>query len=114
MFKEVKQLEDEFGFKYASVIGIFVLSMNLVLVYHHYAIWKLAKFLIRPGHVSHAVAAHLLSHLCCTTCTGALTYHSNLSKAPVVLVVTAPCCEHRRTHWLPTGYVYRFVVARLP
>jgi hypothetical protein len=56
---EVKRLEDEFGFKYASVIGMFIFSMN-TFVYLHFAIRKLAKFMIRPGRVHYAAALALL------------------------------------------------------
>jgi hypothetical protein len=85
---EVKHLEDEFGFKYASVIGMSILSMN-TFVYLHFAIRKLAKFMIRPGRVHYAAAAHLLRHLRCNTRTGGLTYYSDLSKAPVTLLLAS-------------------------
>ena len=47
MFK-VKRLEDEFCFKYTSVIGMLIFSMN-TFVYLYFTIRKLAKFMIRPG-----------------------------------------------------------------
>jgi hypothetical protein len=61
---EVKQLEDEFGFKHASVIGMFIFSMN-AFVSLHFATRKLAKFMVRPGRLHFAATAHLLRHLRC-------------------------------------------------
>jgi hypothetical protein len=63
---EVKRLEDEFGFKYASVIGMLIFLMN-AFVSLHFAIRKLAKFMTRPGRTHYAAAAHLLRHLRCNT-----------------------------------------------
>jgi hypothetical protein len=85
---EVKRLEDEFGFKYASVIGMLIFSMN-TFVYLHFAIRKLAKFMIRPGRVHYAAVAHLLRHLRCNTRTGGLTYYSDLATAPVTKLLAS-------------------------
>jgi hypothetical protein len=85
---EVMRLQDEFGFKYASVVGMLIFSMN-TFVYLHFAIRKLAKFMIRPGRVHYAAAAHLLRHLRCNTRTGGLTYYSDLSKAPVTMLLAS-------------------------
>jgi hypothetical protein len=85
---EVKRLEDEFVFKYASVIGMLIYSMN-TFFYLHFSIRKLAKFMVRPGRLHHAAAAHLLRHLRCNTRTGGITYYSNLSKAPVTMLLAS-------------------------
>ena len=85
---EVKRLEDEFGFKYASVIGMLIFSLN-TFVYLHFPIRKLAKFMIRPGRVHYAATAHLLRHLRCNTRTGGLTYYADLSTAPVTLLLAS-------------------------
>jgi hypothetical protein len=85
---EVKHFENDFGFKYASVISMLIFSVN-TFVYLHFAIRKLAKFMICPGRVHYAAAAHLLCHLHCNTRTGGLTYYSDLSKAPVTLLLAS-------------------------
>jgi hypothetical protein len=79
---EVKELEDEFGFKYTSVIGMFIFSMY-TFVSLHFAIRKLAKFMVRPGRLHFAATAHLLRHLCCNTRSGGITYYADMSQAPV-------------------------------
>ena len=88
---EVKHLQDEFGFKYASVIGMLIFFMN-TFVYLHFAIRKLDKFMIPPGrvHYAAAAAAHPLRHLQCkNNCTGGITYSSDLSKAPITKLLLA-------------------------
>jgi hypothetical protein len=47
---EVKRLENEFGFKHASVIGVLTFSMN-TFVSLHFAVRKLAKFMTRPDRI---------------------------------------------------------------
>jgi hypothetical protein len=85
---EVKRLEDEFGFKYASVIGMLIFAMN-AFAHLHFAIQKVAKFMIRPGRVHHVAIAHLLRHLRCTTHTAGITYYSDLSTAPVTQLLAS-------------------------
>jgi hypothetical protein len=85
---EVKRLEDEFGFKHASVIGMLIYSMN-TFFHLHFSIRKLAKFMARPGRLHHAAAAHLLRHLRCNTRTGGITCCSDLSKAPVTMLLAS-------------------------
>jgi hypothetical protein len=85
---EVKQLEDEFGFKYASVIGMFIFSMN-TFVSLHFAIRKLAKFMVRPGRIHFAATAHLLRHLRCNTRSGGITYYPDISQAPITKLLAS-------------------------
>jgi hypothetical protein len=69
---EVKRLEDEHGFKHASVIGLLIFSMN-AFTSPHFAIRKLAKFMTRLGRLHRAATAHLLQHLRCNTRAGGIT-----------------------------------------
>ncbi len=85
---EVQRLEDEYGFKYASVIGMFIFSMN-TFTSLHFAIRKLAKFMIRPGRNHYAATAHLLRHLRCNTRTGGITYYADISQAPVTKLLAS-------------------------
>jgi hypothetical protein len=85
---EVKRLEDEFGFKYASVIGMLIFSMN-TFVSLHFAIRKLAKFMTRPGRTHYAAAAHLLRHLRCNTRASGITYYADISQAPVTKLLAS-------------------------
>jgi hypothetical protein len=85
---EVKRLEDEFGFKYASVVGMLIFAMN-TFFYLHFAIRKVAKFMTRPGRVHHVAIAHLLRHLRCNTRTAGITYYSDISKAPVTQLLAS-------------------------
>jgi hypothetical protein len=78
---EVKELEDEFGFKHASVIGMFMFSMN-TFASLHFATRKLAKFMAHPSRLHFAATVHLLRHLLCNTRSGGITYHANMSQAP--------------------------------
>jgi hypothetical protein len=80
---EVEELEDEFGFKHASVIGMFMFSMN-TFASLHFATRKLAKFMVRPDPRLHfAATAHLLQHLRCNARSGGITCCANTSQAPV-------------------------------
>jgi hypothetical protein len=86
---QVKRLEDEFGFKYyASVVGMLIFAMN-TFVHLHFAIRKVAKFMMRPGRVHHVAIAHLLRHLRCNTRTAGITYYSDLSTAPVTQLLAS-------------------------
>jgi hypothetical protein len=85
---EVKRLKDEFGFKYASIVGMLIFAMN-TFVYLHFAIQKVAKFMMRPGRVHHVAVTHLQRHLRCNTCTAGITYYSDLSTAPVTQLLVS-------------------------
>jgi transposase InsO family protein len=78
---EVKRLADEFGFKYSSVVGMLIFSMN-TFIYLHFGIRKLAKFNTRPGRKHYEAAAHFLRHLRCNTRCGGLRYYANLADSP--------------------------------
>ena len=78
---EVKRLADEFGFKYSSVVGMLIFSMN-TFIYLHFGIRKLAKFNTRPGRKHYEAAAHILRHLRCNTRRGGLRYYANLADSP--------------------------------
>jgi hypothetical protein len=75
---EVKRLEDEHGFKHASVIGMLIFSMN-TFTSVHFAIRKLAKFMTRPGRLHHAATAHLLRHLRCNARASGITHCADMS-----------------------------------
>jgi hypothetical protein len=83
---EVKELEDEFGFKHAPVIGMFMFSMN-TFVSLHFVIRKPAKFMVRPGRLHCGATAHLLRHLRCNTRSGGIIYHADISQVPVTRIV---------------------------
>ncbi len=85
---EAQRLEDEYGFKHASVIGMRIFSMN-TFTSLHFAIRKLAKFMIRPGRNHYAATAHLLRHLRCNTRTGGITYYADISQAPVTKLLAS-------------------------
>ncbi len=85
---EVQRLEDEYGFKHASVIGMFIFSMN-AFTSLHFAIRKLAKLMIRPGRNHCAATAHLLRHLRCNTRTGGVTHYADISQAPVTKLLAS-------------------------
>jgi hypothetical protein len=78
---EVKRLADEFGFKYSSVVGMLIFSMN-TFIYLHFGVRKLAKFNTRPGRKHYEAAAHFLRHLRCNTRRGGIRYYANLSDSP--------------------------------
>ena len=61
-YVEVLDLQEEFGFEYASAIGMLIYLMNTAFILH-FAITKLGKFNSMPGRNHFKALLHLLNHL---------------------------------------------------
>ena len=61
-YLKVKELEEEFGFQYASAIGMLIFLINTTSILQ-YAIRKLAKFTALPGRLHFKALIHLLHHI---------------------------------------------------
>ena len=58
----MKELEQEYGFKYSSAVGMLIYLMNTAMTLQ-YAIRKLAKFNALPGKNHYKALIHLLHHI---------------------------------------------------
>ena len=83
---EVLELPEEFGFEYASVVGMLIYLMNTTLLLH-FAISKLAKLNTLPGRDHFKAARHLLRYLRCHYLSFGLTYYSDPKRSPVYKLV---------------------------
>ena len=63
-YMQVKELEEEFGFEYASLIGMLIYLMNTAFILH-FPITKLARFMALPGKTHSKAATHLLKFFRC-------------------------------------------------
>ena len=61
-YSEVKDLEEKYGFKYSSAIGMLIFLMNTTITLQ-YGIRKLAKFNAMPGKAHYKALIHLLHHI---------------------------------------------------
>ena len=81
-YMQVKELEEEFGFEYASLIGMLIYLMNTAFVLH-FPITKLARFMALPGRTHFKAAKHLLNFLRCHHHQLGLTYYTDVKKSPI-------------------------------
>ena len=82
----VQKLQEEFGFEYASVIGMFIYLLNTAY-YLHFAISKLGKFNALPGRVHFKAVKHLLMHLACNRLKCGVTFYSDVTRSPIYQLV---------------------------
>ena len=79
---DVLQLQEEFGFEYASLIGMLIYLMNTAFSLHFH-ITKLAKFTTLPGRVHFKAAKHMLHHLRCNHLRFGVTYYADVERSPI-------------------------------
>ena len=82
----VKNLQEEFGFEYPSVIGMLIYLMNTAY-YLHFAISKLGKFNNLPGRRHFKALKHLLMHLACNRLRCGVTFYSDVARSPIYHLV---------------------------
>ena len=85
-YVEVLKLQEEFGFEYASVIGMFIYLLNTCFA-GHFAITKLAKFMTLPGLKHFKETRHMLKYLRCNYLRFGVTYYSDVSKSPIYKLI---------------------------
>ena len=85
-YLDVTRLEEEFGFEYASVIGMLIYLMNTAFILH-FAISKLAKFNALPGRRHFKAVRHLLNYLRCNHLRFGITYYSDVQRSPIYQLV---------------------------
>ena len=85
-YLEVAKLQEEFGFEYASVIGMLIYLMNTAFSLH-FAVTKLAKFNNLPGRKHFKAVHHLLRHLRCHHQNFGIRYYSEVKRSPIYKLV---------------------------
>ena len=80
-YMQVKELEKEFGFEYASLIGMLIYLMNTAFILH-FSITKLARFMALPGRTHFKAVKHLLNFLRCHHRQLGLTYYTDVKNSP--------------------------------
>ena len=81
-YVEVLQLQEEYGFEYASVIGMLIYLMNTAFILH-FAITKLGKFNALPGEKHFKAVKHILNHLRCNHTSFGITYYADPKRLPL-------------------------------
>ena len=81
-YLQVVELQEEFGFEYASVIGMLIYLMNTSFMLH-FPIFKLGKFNSLPGRKHFKAVYHLLRYLRCNHLNFGIRYYSGPKSSPI-------------------------------
>jgi hypothetical protein len=81
-YSKVIELQQEFGFEYAAVIGSLIYIMN-TYIRLNYSIRKLARFIQYPGRNHFKLLLHLLRHLQCHRLKGGIKFYPDKTKSPL-------------------------------
>jgi hypothetical protein len=81
-YSKVVELQQEFGFEYAAVVGSLIYLMDTYTRLKH-SIRKLARFTQYPGRTHFNLLLHLLRHLQCHRLRGGIKFYSVITKAPL-------------------------------
>jgi hypothetical protein len=81
-YLDVLEVQQEFGFEYAAVIGSLIYLMN-TYIHLNYAIRKLARFMQYPGKNHFKLLLQLLRHLQCYRLNGGIKFYSDITKSPL-------------------------------
>ena len=84
---EVLRLDQEFGFKYSSLIGMLIFLLNTAFLLQ-FSIRKLAKFMAMPRRKHYQAAAHLLRYLRCNYLSLGLKFYPTLADSPLYAMVS--------------------------
>jgi Reverse transcriptase (RNA-dependent DNA polymerase) len=87
-YADVINIQAEFGFEYAAVVGSLIYLMN-TYIRLNYAIRKLARFMQLPGKIHFKLLLHLLRHLQCYRLQGGIKFYSDISKSPLYSHLTS-------------------------
>jgi hypothetical protein len=81
-YSKVTELQQEFGFEHAAVIGSLIYLMNTYIRLNH-SIRKLARFMQYPGRNHFKLLLHLLRHLQCHRLKGGIKFYADKTKSPL-------------------------------
>jgi hypothetical protein len=81
-YSKVIELQQEYGFEYAAVVGSLIYLMNTYTRLNH-SIRKVASFIQYPGRHHFNLLLHLLRHLQCHRLRGGIKFYSDITKAPL-------------------------------
>ena len=81
-YSEVKDLEEKYGFKYSSAIGMLIFLMNTTITLQ-YGIRKLAKFNAMPGKAHYKALIHLLHHIRTHRCDFGIKFYAPDDSPPI-------------------------------
>jgi hypothetical protein len=93
-YAAVLQLQEEFNFGFAAVIGSLIWLMN-TFVKLSLAIRKLAQYMQYNGKHHFVYLRHLLHHIQCHLCSGGIKFYSNTKLSPLYqLMIDSGNSEH--------------------
>jgi hypothetical protein len=112
-YSKVVELQQEFGFEYAAVVGSLIYLMNTYTRLNH-SIRKLARFMQYPGRTHFNLLLHLLCHLQCHRLRGGIKFYADID------ITKAPLYKHpysnrqQQVCRLPNRGVFGRFLPRLP